>query len=109
MSLATIYADIKEVAAELGPIISAIGGKSASTAPSSAPSVSVGLDVLPTATAALNTILAVTNAFAAYQADLQTPAMVNASVAEKLQAFKDRVNQDLATGDEADLERLEAQ
>jgi hypothetical protein len=43
-----------------------------------------------------------------YRADLDTPAMVNATSAQKLQAFHDRVNKDLRTGNEADLESQEA-
>jgi hypothetical protein len=118
MSLATIYSDIQAVAAEVGPIITAIGGKAGSTA---APAktgvgVSLGLDPLPELTAALgvgeaalNTITGVAKMFAQWDAEMNTPKMVNASVAQKLQAFKDRVNNDLANGNEADLEKLESQ
>jgi hypothetical protein len=117
MSLATIYADIQAVAAEVGPIITAIGGKGGSSASTPAKaSVTVGIDPLPELTAALGvgeaalgTISAVAKIFTQWDAEMNTPEMVNASVAQKLQAFKDRVNNDLATGNEADLEKLEAQ
>jgi hypothetical protein len=119
MSLATIYADIQAVAAEVGPIITAIGGKSGSSAAAPAKTgvgVTLGIDPLPELTAALgvgeaalNTITGVAKMFAQWDAEMNTPEMVNASVAQKLQAFKDRVNNDLATGNEADLEKLESQ
>lgn len=37
-----------------------------------------------------------------------TPEMIQASEAQKLQDFKDRVLRDLQTGNEADLEKLES-
>jgi hypothetical protein len=58
--------------------------------------------------AALTAAGKIAELMAQYEKDLNTPEMVNASEAQKLQAFKDRVNSDLSRGNETDLEKLEA-
>src|SRR5579871_1076755 len=58
--------------------------------------------------AALTAAGKIAELMAQYEKDMNTPEMINASEAQKLQAFKDRVNKDLTTGNETDLEKLEA-
>lgn len=77
-------------------------------APISATSISLGLDPLPPLTAGLNGLTSVMNYMAAHLAAMQTPEMVQASEAEKLEAFRERIIQDLQEGNETDLEKLEA-
>jgi hypothetical protein len=105
MSLQTAIADVQGYAGEVGQILEAASGKSPSAGKTIG--VSVSADPFPEITAALNTITALASFFGGLQSYYQTPAMVNASEAEKLQAFKDRVASDLQQGDETDLERLE--
>lgn len=91
MSLSTVLADVAEWGSDAEKLL-------ASATP-----------VLGEIEAGFNSLTAVAKLLTQWNTDMQTPAMVNASVAEKLQAFKDRINLDLQTGDEADLEKLEAQ
>jgi hypothetical protein len=63
---------------------------------------------LGTAEEAFAAVSNVAKVIALWQADLNTPALQNASVNAKLVAFSNRINSDLATGNESDLEKLEA-
>lgn len=54
----------------------------------------------------LKALSAITNLLNGYQTKMNTPAMVNASAAQKLQAFHDHVNEYSQQGNEGALESL---
>lgn len=111
----TVLADIQRWSGYVGSVLEALAGKvtapanPATPAKTTAIGLTIGVDPLPEVTAGLTAAGKIADVVLAYENDVNTPEMINASEAKKLQAFKDRVAKDLQTGDESDLENLEAQ
>jgi hypothetical protein len=111
MSFQTDVAAVQQWAGIIGGVLKGLSGTQSSTtgtAAKSTSSVTLGVDALPELTAGIQGATAIATLLSQHEAYLNTPAMVTASIAEKQQAFIDRINNDFADGNEADLENLES-
>jgi len=98
----------------LEELLSYLAPKPAPVAPPATPSATIGIvtDVGAVAQgvgAGLTAAGKVADLLKAHEADLNTPEMIDASEAKKLQLLVDRINRDLRVGNEEDLKKLEAE